>query len=107
MLCYITVMLLTTLISYGVSSPVTFRPSATTDLRHLAVDSQTGTVYVGAVNHLYQLNGNLTLVVDVVTGPVQDNKNCINFNSTTGRPNCKTLQLAATDNYNQVQTWLL
>jgi len=110
MFFYIVVLYSTTLIDYT-SSTTSFTPSPTT-LRHLAVDPLTGTVYVGAVNHIYQLDSNLTLVVDVVTGPVQDNKYCWFFDGHNfdcydtyvpkGRPAQKVTALKATDNYNQV-----
>ena len=99
MFFYIAVLYSTTLIDY-ISSTPSFTPSPTT-LRHLAVDPLTGTVYVGAVNHIYQLDSNLTLVVDVVTGPVQDDKGCFWFND-TGHPDCNHPQLKATNNFNQV-----
>jgi len=86
------------------SSTATFRPSASTNLRHLAVDVQSGIVYVGAVNHIYQLNSNLSLVVDVRTGPKEDNENCTHFNRTTGQLDCNNLPTSLTDNYNQVTT---
>ena len=86
------------------STTVTFRPSASTNLRHLSVDAQSGTVYVGAVNHIYQLNSNLSLVVDVRTGPEEDNKDCANFDRTTGQLDCN-LPTSLTDNYNQVTTY--
>jgi len=106
MFFYVTVLYLTTLIdcSLSSSSTLTFRPSPTTDLRRLAVDPLTGRVYVGAVNHIYQLDSNLALVVDVSTGPVQDDKTCADFNSTTGEPTCSGL--STTDNYNQVTVFL-
>ena len=105
MFFYVTVLYLTTLIdcSLSSSSNLTFRPSPTTDLRRLAVDPLTGRVYVGAVNHIYQLNSNLTLVVDVSTGPVLDDKTCYTFNR-TGHPVCS--RLTTTDNYNQVTVFL-
>jgi len=70
----------------------------------LSVDAQSGTVYVGAVNHIYQLNSNLSLVVDVRTGPEEDNKDCANFDRTTGQLDCN-LPTSLTDNYNQVTTY--
>jgi len=94
--------LMTTLLLHSstVSSVVTtFSPSPVTTLRRLAVDPQSGTVYVGAVNHVYQLNADLTLVVDVTTGPVQDNKDCPDFFD--GNLDCD-LPTSITDNYNQV-----
>jgi len=101
MLLYITVLYLITLLvhsSFSSSPVVTFSPSTGITLRRLAVDPQSGTVYVGAVNHIYQLDSDLTLVVDVTTGPVQDNKDCADF--VNGQPDCASTTL--TDNYNQV-----
>jgi len=110
MFFYVTVLLLTTLVNHCSvsisSSTLSFRPSTDTALRHLAVDDLTGIVYVGAVNHIYQLDNNLTLEVDESTGPVQDDKNCVAFDS-AGQLACKTLHRQITDNYNQVTISLL
>jgi len=100
MFIYIIILYLTSLINCSCST-LTFRPSTPTDLRRLAVDPVTGTVYVGAVNHLYQLDSTLNEVVDVITGPVPDNKDCVDFRD--GKPHpvtCHSLQ--NTDNHNQV-----
>ncbi|XP_010611464.1 plexin-A2 isoform X2 [Fukomys damarensis] len=43
---------------------------------HLAVHRRTGAVYVGAVNRVYKLTGNLTIQVAHKTGPEEDNKSC-------------------------------
>lgn len=43
---------------------------------HLAVHSVTGNVYVGAVNRVYKLSSNLTLLLSHKTGPEEDNKLC-------------------------------
>ncbi|KAM3933337.1 plexin-A2 [Leptodactylus fuscus] len=43
---------------------------------HLTVHRSTGAVYVGAVNRIYKLSGNLTLLVSHNTGPGEDNKSC-------------------------------
>ncbi|KAG9485444.1 hypothetical protein GDO78_008491 [Eleutherodactylus coqui] len=43
---------------------------------HLTVHKSTGAVYVGAVNRIYKLSGNLTLLVSHNTGPGEDNKSC-------------------------------
>ena len=86
--------------SSSASSLATFSPSPVTTLRRLAVDRQSGRVYVGAVNHVYQLDSDLTLVVDVITGPVQDNKDCVDFDR-NGNLDC-SLPTSLVDNYNQV-----
>jgi len=104
MFFYVTVLYLATVINHSgsTSSTVSFTPSTNTTLRRLALDPLTGMVYVGAVNQIYQLDSNLTLLVDVTTGPVQDDKNCFDFDH-AGEPACPTLQLSSTDNYNQVR----
>ncbi|MBN3297416.1 PLXA2 protein, partial [Amia calva] len=43
---------------------------------HLTVHQKTGTLYLGAVNRVYKLSGNLTLLVSHNTGPEDDNKSC-------------------------------
>lgn len=43
---------------------------------HLTVHRSTGAVYLGAVNRIYKLSGNLTLLVSHTTGPGEDNKSC-------------------------------
>ncbi|XP_074862058.1 plexin-A1 isoform X1 [Carettochelys insculpta] len=55
-----------------------FRTFSVTDwsLTHLVVHNKTGDVYVGAVNRIYKLSNNLTLLRAHVTGPVDDNEKC-------------------------------
>ncbi|XP_063302873.1 plexin-B2 [Pelobates fuscus] len=67
------------------------------ELNHLAVDHSTGTVYVGAVNHLYQLNENLSLLVNVTTGPKLDKHVCTPPIDANQCPNA-----VMTDNYNKL-----
>uniref|UniRef100_A0A8C7YS04 Plexin-A2 n=1 Tax=Oryzias sinensis TaxID=183150 RepID=A0A8C7YS04_9TELE len=43
---------------------------------HLTVHQTTGSLYIGAVNRVYKLSGNLTLLVSHDTGPEDDNKAC-------------------------------
>ncbi|XP_056131224.1 plexin-A2-like [Lampris incognitus] len=43
---------------------------------HLTVHQATGALYIGAVNRVYKLSGNLTLLVSHDTGPEDDNKAC-------------------------------
>ncbi|KAM5295267.1 plexin-A2 [Glossophaga mutica] len=43
---------------------------------HLTVHRGTGSVYVGAINRVYKLTGNLTIQVAHKTGPEEDNKSC-------------------------------
>ncbi|XP_034984269.2 plexin-B2 isoform X2 [Zootoca vivipara] len=71
-----------------------------TELNHLAVNHKTGTVYLGAVNALYQLTKDLKpypSVGEVSTGPQLDNKMCtppIDANQCT--------EAKDTDNYNKI-----
>ncbi|XP_021098100.1 plexin-A2 isoform X3 [Heterocephalus glaber] len=43
---------------------------------HLTVHRGTGAVYVGAINRVYKLTGNLTVQVAHKTGPEEDNRSC-------------------------------
>ncbi|KAH1170566.1 plexin-A2 isoform X1 [Mauremys mutica] len=43
---------------------------------HLTVHQNTGAVYIGAINRVYKLSGNLTILVAHKTGPEEDNKSC-------------------------------
>lgn len=45
-------------------------------LNHLVLDHRTGTLYVGAVNKLFQLNGELEVMEEVTTGPRLDHVRC-------------------------------
>ena len=45
-------------------------------LQHLVVDKHSALVYVGGVNHLYQLSPDLERQVTVVTGPRDDSPEC-------------------------------
>lgn len=45
-------------------------------LTHLAIHNTTGEVYVGAVNWIYKLSSNLTMLRSHMTGPVTDNEKC-------------------------------
>ncbi|CAH1783846.1 unnamed protein product [Owenia fusiformis] len=52
----------------------TYDPSVT--FNHMAIDENTGKVYIGGINRLYQLQNDLSLEVDIVTGPELDNPQC-------------------------------
>lgn len=45
-------------------------------INHLVVNKETGKVYVGAQNKLYQLSENLVQQKSVITGPIDDAPNC-------------------------------
>ncbi|KAI1890643.1 hypothetical protein AGOR_G00155770 [Albula goreensis] len=54
-----------------------FRPERQEwSFNHMTVHRSSGAVYVGAVNRIYKLSGNLTLLVSHDTGPEADNKGC-------------------------------
>uniref|UniRef100_A0A7M4FID7 Plexin-B1 n=1 Tax=Crocodylus porosus TaxID=8502 RepID=A0A7M4FID7_CROPO len=55
---------------------VTFSHNATKFL-HLTMDSETGTLYLGATNFLFQLMSDLSLENTVQIGPVLDSKDCL------------------------------
>ncbi|XP_053324893.1 plexin-B1 [Spea bombifrons] len=48
-----------------------------TVFNHLTLDANTGTLYLGATNYLYQLNEELEVESVVKTGPVWDSKECL------------------------------
>lgn len=51
-------------------------PHANSQFNHLTVNTETQMLYIGAVNRLYSLYPNLTLLEDVETGPKLDNPDC-------------------------------
>ncbi|KAG8577428.1 hypothetical protein GDO81_010173 [Engystomops pustulosus] len=68
-----------------------------TELNHLTINDATGIVYIGAVNRLYQLSGELKLIANVTTGPELDHKKCT--------PPIESSQCSfavQTDNYNKL-----
>uniref|UniRef100_A0A8C8ZXI0 Plexin-A1 n=1 Tax=Prolemur simus TaxID=1328070 RepID=A0A8C8ZXI0_PROSS len=84
----------------GRRPPPGFRTFAASDwgLTHLVVHERTGEVYVGAVNRIYKLSGNLTLLRAHVTGPVEDNEKCYPPPSVQSCPH----GLGSTDNVNKL-----
>lgn len=62
----------------GDGSSKSFRTFSGTEwsLTHLVVHNNTGEVYLGAVNRIFKLSSNLTLLRTHVTGPVDDNEKC-------------------------------
>ena len=85
------------------------RPSSdaeVTEFHHLAVDPVTGSVFVGARNRLHQLDGELTPVTTVETGPRPDNRLCT---ESFGAPRCgaggtTVYDARPTDNINKVKS---
>lgn len=73
----------------------TFSDDNTDKFNHLVVDKNTGRVFIGAVNRLYQLSPDLELVMSEVTGPKEDSPEC----STLDCP--PTVLKKPTDNVNK------
>ncbi|XP_055301247.1 plexin-A4-like [Sitodiplosis mosellana] len=55
---------------------ITHRNSLNTDLNHLAVDRETGNVYVGGRNKLFQLTSDLKNITEAEIGPRNSFDNC-------------------------------
>ncbi|XP_006631156.2 plexin-A1 [Lepisosteus oculatus] len=76
-LCILLILVVTTsVVAKGTPKPFkTFSPKEM-GLTHLVIHNKTGEVYVGAVNWIYKLSNNLTLLRNHMTGPVEDNEKC-------------------------------
>lgn len=73
----------------------TFTDAKVQAFNHLVVDKNTGRVYIGAVNRLYQLSPDLELVISERTGPEMDSDDCSVLECTT------SLSKKLTDNVNK------
>lgn len=67
-----------TTVSDAASSDIvrTFTDNKVEKFNHLVVDKNTGRVYIGAVNYLYQLTPDLEKVIEERTGPELDSDEC-------------------------------
>jgi plexin A len=54
----------------------TFSDEGTEKFNHMVVDKNTGRVFIGAVNRLYQLSPELDQVMSEITGPFEDSPDC-------------------------------
>lgn len=67
------------------------------NISHVVVERNTGRVYVGGVNWLYQLNASLFVEASAQTGPVQDSRSC-----SAAEAECQAGDARLTSNFNKV-----
>lgn len=66
-----------------------FEDKTVKQFNHLVVDKNTGRVFIGAVNRLYQLSPDLDLVISEKTGPEYDSDQCSALTECTTADNTK------------------
>lgn len=76
--CYVMVAAIAHVVAAALPTDIirTFTDKDAVAFNHLVVDKNTGRVYIGAVNRLYQLSPDLELVVSEQTGPKMDSDDC-------------------------------
>ncbi|GAB0093919.1 Plexin_cytopl domain-containing protein [Sergentomyia squamirostris] len=64
------------ILSPTLNHTITHRQQFKTRLKHLVVDRNTGRVFVGGINYLYQLTPDVEVVATAITGPRNDSYDC-------------------------------
>ncbi|XP_070193240.1 plexin-A1-like [Littorina saxatilis] len=69
------------MVTMTLASLTTAQPDMTTvyvgpQLTHMVMDNETGILYTAGLNHVYQLDSDLDMLMEAVTGPKEDSINC-------------------------------
>lgn len=79
MTSFVLLLLLVVLLSYSHPADLSMQwvKLEGSPLSHLVLDSEAGHLYVGGVDHLYQLTSDLEMMSHVKTGPHLDSPDCL------------------------------